>query len=293
MPTPSPMLAQLSSEIAALVAAAAPSTVALAARHRSASGFFWRPNVVVAASDSIDADDGSEIDVISQGGCVRMKLAGRDPATDIAILTSEAANGTPLSLGGSESVAAGQTVVVAGRSAHGVGCAVGCVSLAGDAWESMRGGRIDQRIGLDLRLRRELEGGPVLNAAGAAIGMAAPGPRRRTVVIPASTIERIAATLLQHGRIKYGYLGVAGQPIRTLERAALMVLGLDSSGPAQQAGILQGDIILSVAGKAVGSPRRLRRALGPDTVGHAVPCELIRGGQPLTVSVTVGERQSR
>ena len=302
MPNPAPLLSQFSSEIAALVAAAAPATVAIATRERASSGFFWRPNVVVAASDAIDADHGSEIEVISQAGRARMKLAGRDPATDVAILTSEAVSGAPLALAASAVVAAGEAVVVTGRSAHGVGCAVGFVSLVGEAWESMRGGKIDQRIGLDLRLRRELEGGPVLNAVGLVIGMAVAGPRRRTVVIPAATIERIAVTLLEHGRIKYGYLGVAGQPIRpqaaagstgSEARTGLVVLGLDTGGPAHQAGILQGDIITSVAGKPVGSPRQLRRSLGPDTVGRAVPCEIVRAGARMTVNVTIGERQSR
>ena len=142
----------------------------------------------------------------------------------------------------------------------------------------------------------------MLDAAGAAIGMAVRGPRRRTLVIPASTIERIAARLLQDGRIKQGYFGVAGQTIR-LETATtpqggpaqtgLMVLRLDRNGPAHAAGILQGDIITSIAGKPIGSPRELRRSLGPDTVGRSVACTIIRAGQPLTRDVAVTERQTR
>ena len=98
MPSPAPLLSQFSSEIASLVAAAAPSTVAISTRDRNASGFFWRPNGVVAASDAIDAEHGSEIEVISHAGPIRMTLAGRDRATDVAILTSATAQGAPMAL---------------------------------------------------------------------------------------------------------------------------------------------------------------------------------------------------
>ena len=72
-----------------------------------------------------------------------------------------------------------------------------------------------------------------------------------------------------------------------------MVLRLDRSGPAHQAGILQGDIITSIAGKPITSPRELRRSLGPDTVGRSVTCTIIRAGQPITLDVVVTERQVR
>ena len=125
------------------------------------------------------------------------------------------------------------------------------------------------------------------------------GPRRGTLVIPAATLQRISADLLQHGRIRHGYLGIAGQPIRpqstTTDTAqnGLLVLSLDAGGPARQAGILQGDIITAVAGKPIGSPRQLRRSLGPDTVGCSVSCALIRAGQSMTLDITVGEREAK
>ena len=301
--TPNPstsLLSRFSSEIAILVATAAPSTVSISIKDHMASGFLWRPDVVVAPSEAIDADHGSEITVETHSGPVQMKLAGRDPSTDIAILTAASPAGTSLPLATATPVHVGEAAIVAARSRHGVSCAVGFVSLAGGPWESMRGGKIEQRITLATRLEPNQEGGPVLNAGGACIGMAVLGPRRRTLVIPAATIERIAPDLLQNGRIKRGYLGVAGQPIRLQTTAALgepkiglLVLRLDTGGPAQHAGILQGDIITSIAGKPIGSPSHLRRSLGPDTVGHTVPCAIIRAGQPVTLDVAVTERQSR
>lgn len=305
MPSPTPsLLQQFSSEIAGRVAAAAPSTVSIATKDHMASGFFLQPGVVVTASEALDGDRGSEIEILCVAGKTRMTLAGRDPSTDIAILTGDAATGAALQLAADATIIAGEAAIVVGRSPHGVSCAVGFVSLAGAEWESMRGGRIDRRIRLDNRLERHQEGGPVLNAAGQCIGMAVLGPRRGTLVIPSATLQRISADLLQHGRIQHGYLGIAGQPIRpqpvgpaTAQNGGagtgLLVLSLDAGGPARLAGILQGDIITAVAGKPVGSPRQLRRSLGPDTVGRSVSCLLIRAGQPMTLDITVGEREPK
>ena len=294
------LLSQFSSEIANLAASAAPSTVAITGRGRAASGFFWRPTVVVTASEALDAERGATIEVLSSAGRIPMTFAGRDPSTDIAILTSAATTGVALALA-TGPVKTGEVTIVAGRSAHGTSSAVGFVSLAGDAWESMRGGRIDSRLRLGTRLERHQEGGPVLNAEGAVIGMAVFGPHRRTLVIPSSTIERIATTLLTDGRIKRGYLGIAGQPVRPqlakaegseTARFGLLVLHLDTGGPAHRAGFLQGDIITAIGDKPIGSPRQLRRSLTTDMVGQTLACNLIRAGQPMTLDVTIADRHA-
>jgi DNA-binding CsgD family transcriptional regulator len=86
--------------------------------------------------------------------------------------------------------------------------AFGGIAAVGAAWQSMRGGTIDARIELDLRLRRRAEGGLVVDGAGGAFGMAVRGPRGRTLVIPAATIDRVAGQLLAHGRVQIAYLGV-------------------------------------------------------------------------------------
>ena len=169
------------------------------------------------------------------------------------------------------------------------------VSRSTGAWQSLRGGDIDARVELDVRLRRSAEGGLVLDAGGQAIGMAVFAPRRQALVVPAATIERVADALATHGRIARGYLGLAMQPVALdgTRRSGVMVMSVDSHGPGAAAGMQQGDIILACNGDPVGQVRALVRKLGPETVGQSVTLEVSRGGQVQPVRIAVGERPAR
>ena len=116
--------------------------------------------------------------------------------------------------------------------------ALGVVSRAAGAWESMRGGEIDAGIELDPRLRQSAEGGLAFDVAGQAIGMAVFGPRRRVLVIPSGTIERVVAMLESHGRIARGYLGLGLQPVALQggEGSGAIVMSVDPQGPGAAGG---------------------------------------------------------
>lgn len=166
---------------------------------------------------------------------------------------------------------------------------LGMVSRSGAAWRSLRGGEIDARIELDVRLRQSQQGGLALNAAGVPFGMAVLGPRR-VLTIPAATIERVAAQLEKSGRIARGYLGVGLQPVRLDDGLGAMVMDVDKAGPSAAAGIRQGDVIVAVNGEKLSGVRALSRGLGPQSVGTVVELTVHRGGEPLNFKVTVGER---
>jgi S1-C subfamily serine protease len=155
----------------------------------------------------------------------------------------------------------------------------------------MRGGEIDGRIELDMRLRRTAEGGLAVNAAGQAFGMTVFGPRRRVLVIPAATLSRVAARLEAHGRIPRGYLGLGLQPV-TIEGggSGIMVMSVDPKGPGAAAGIHQGDVLVSWDSKPVGGLQPLLRSLGPDSVGKLLVLELRRGGETRQAKLQIGER---
>lgn len=287
---PNQSLIHLSDALADAVAATAPSLVSIHSHRARSSGFAWRPDLVVTADEAL-AEDG-EIAVTLPGGDPRpASIVGRDPTTDVALLRVDGGRLPAVSLA-VEPTRAGALVLAVGGGEGVPLQAFGAVALAGPGWRSLRGGEIDARIELDLRLRREAEGGLVINASGQALGMAVFGPRRRVLVIPSATIERVAAKLETHGRVARGYLGLGLQPVRVdgVEGAGVMIMSVDRDGPGAAAGVVQGDVIVAWDGRPLGSARALLRALGPDSVGKTVTLGLRRGGSPIELPITIGER---
>jgi S1-C subfamily serine protease len=119
--------------------------------------------------------------------------------------------------------------------------------------------------------------------------MAVLGPRR-VLVIPTATIERVATKLETHGRIARGYLGVGLQAVKLDDGVGAMVMSVDKTGPSAAAGIRQGDVIVGWNGEKLTGVRSLLRSLGPDSVGRVVELSIQRGGEPVQVKLTIGER---
>jgi S1-C subfamily serine protease len=180
----------------------------------------------------------------------------------------------------------------------GVSARLGLVNLAGPQWHSLAGGLIDRRIALDLRLARTEEGGPVFSAAGAFLGMSTFGARVRVLVIPAATLERIVPLLLKDGRVARGWLGVALHPVAVPDAlhatagqpSGMMVMSLAEGGPAAKAGIVPGDIVLSVNGAQALGFRRIAAQLAPDSIGRTAALRIVRGGSVLSLDAVVGAR---
>lgn len=300
---PTISLAAFSDQLAALVEQAAPSIVAVHGGGR-ASGIHWRPGVIVTAEEALERDDDITV-TLPDGRSVAATLAGRDPTTDVAVLRFAPDGLAAAETGDAGSLRAGNLVVAVGRSEVGPVAAMGTVAIAGSAWQSQRGGMIDRLIRLDLALSRYGEGGALVDAAGRVVGMTVPGPRRRVLAIPASTIDRVTDLLLAKGRVPRGYLGAGLQTVTTGRRRSategsaeggargVIAIGIDPDGPASRAGMVVGDIITGWAGEPVGSVRDLLRRLGPDSVGQNVELQILHGGAPATLEVTVGERPQR
>jgi S1-C subfamily serine protease len=286
IPTP---LSAFSAAVADLVRAAAPGVVSVKSQHAQSSGFVWRPGLVVAAENAL-ADDGA-IDIVAHDGAsARAELVGRDPSSDVALLRVQRADLPQVPPSGGGPTAGALALVVAARDGAPA-ASLGIVSYAGPQWRSMRGGVIDARIELSAGLRRSSEGGLALDAEGRAFGMAVFGPRRRTLVIPTATIDRVAATLVAKGRVARGYLGLGLQPVK-LDGGGLglMAISVDARGPGAAAGVKQGDVIVAWNGEPLRGVHHLMRLMGPDSVGSTVKLSLRRAGEPLELEVTIGER---
>jgi S1-C subfamily serine protease len=281
------ILASFSSALAGIVAQIAPAIVSVHSHRARASGFVWKPGLVVTADEAL-ADEGEVAIKLSDGTARPASIVGRDHTTDIALLRFDATNIAPAEL--SPTVPAlGSLAAVVAAERGSPSAALGVVSLVGPRWRSLRGGEIDARVELGVRLHHSHQGGLALDASGEAVGMAVLAPRR-VLVIPTATIERVAANLETHGRIARGYLGVGLQAVKLDDGVGAMVMSVDKTGPSAAAGIRQGDVIVGWSGEKLAGVRSLLRSLGPDSVGTVVELSVQRGGEPMQFKLTIGER---
>ncbi|QKC82488.1 S1C family serine protease [Mesorhizobium sp. NZP2077] len=278
-----------SQAIADLAAQAAPATASFATHHhRTASAFHWGDGYFVTAEEAVEA--GEEIELtLASGETAKAELVGRDPSTGVALLKPADAGTAPV-LAKADAVRPGNIAIAIGNSRGSALAVSGSVGEVGPAWRSMRGGTIDRRINLAVGAGGRFEGGPVLDATGALIGMLLFGPRGRALVMPYETIERAVATLREKGHVARGYLGAGLHPVRDRDARGAMVMSLDDNGPAKAAGLSLGDIIVAWNGEAVHGPRDLIRRLGPDSAGVSVTLGVVRGGEQRDVALTIGEK---
>jgi S1-C subfamily serine protease len=293
------VLAQFSNALATRVEAAKNAVVAIRLAHgRHLTGMAWRSDIVVASEQSLPRKD--EFELVAAGGSVlTAKIAGRDPSTNIAILRPATPMASP-SITAGEARSGAVALAIGADGAGGASVRLGLVNLVGPEWHSSRGGLIDRRIVLDVSVGRREEGGPVFDAGGGCLGMSTFGPRGQVIAIPTATIERVVPQLDKDGRIARGWLGVALQAVAVPDAlresadqsSGLMVMSVVEGGPAAQAGIVAGDIILSVDGTPAHRFRKIARHFGADSIGRKADLRLIRSGAVMTVQTTIAERHA-
>jgi S1-C subfamily serine protease len=293
------LLGQFSNALAARAEVAKSSVVAIRLAHeRHVTGMLWHSGIVVTSEQALPRKDDFEL-VAPGGSILTARIAGRDPSTNIAILKPVEQIASPAIAAG-EAHAGAVALAIGADGTGGASARLGLVNLAGPEWHSSRGGLIDRRILLDVRLAHREEGGPVFDAAGTCLGMSTFGPRGQVIAIPTATIERVVPQLARDGRIARGWLGVALQAVAVPDAlresadqsSGLMVMSVVENGPAAQAGILAGDIILSVDGTSAHRFRKIARHFGADSIGRKAELRLIRSGAVMTVQTTIAARQA-
>ena len=275
--------------------------VAVNAGHRvAASGTHWRPGVIVTASHLVRR--ATDVDVIlPDSKIVKGTMVGRDSTTDIAAVRFDS-QATLATLPHASSAKVGELVLAVARSGRGeLSASAGIVARVGGPWQSWRGGQIDRLLRPDLRLYPGQSGSALVNGRGELLGINTVVLARESVItLPTETVDRVVTELLERGHIQRPYLGIAMQEVQlprewrsgaaSDQEHGLLVMHVAPDGPAKQAGINLGDVIISADGKPVQGVRQLHRLLSEKRTGEAIRLHIARGGSFTEAEVTLGDR---
>jgi S1-C subfamily serine protease len=277
------------------------STVVVDARKRyPASGIAYSDDLVLTADHVVTREENIKV-LLPDGKSVSATIAGRDPGSDLAVLRLAEKVLTPART--SDSFKVGQLVLALGRpNSAGMQASWGIITAVSGPARTFRGGMLDEYIQTETTPYPGFSGGPLVNTEGEVLGLNTSGlTRGSSLTIPVKVAWRVADELAKHGTVKRGYLGVRTQPVELAESArkalqreqthGLLVLWLEEGGPAEKGGLFVGDTLVAISGQPVGDADDLFSALNSDTVGKAIAVEVLRGGRPETVTVTVGERK--
>jgi S1-C subfamily serine protease len=295
-------LIELSNALAQATDRAAASVVAVHTERRgSSSGIVWRSGVIVTSEHALRRDEEIQV-TLPDGRVVSASLAGRDPSSDIAVLKCAEANNAAPEFGDVATLKPGNLTLVVGRTrASGPVAALAVVSLVASDRRTWTGASIVPYIRLDVELQPTAVGGAVIDARGSTVGLATPRfARFGAIAVPASSINKITDTLLQRGHIPRGYLGVGLQPVRLpdalrdklqwREKTAAIVMDVHPGGSADKAGIVIGDILISMAGQPVTGLEDVQSHLAGEAIGKTLPLKFVRGGAIQDGNIVVAER---
>ena len=294
------LLAQLSDSLAGTVEAAGPGVVRVEGRRRlPATGIVWAAEGVIVTANHVVKRDEKIVIGLADGERTTATVAGRDPSTDLAVLKADASDLAAVERANGD-LHVGHLVLALGRPGRTVQATLGIVSALGDSWRTRMGGQIDRYLQTDVVMYPGFSGGPLVGAGGQVIGLNTSALARGvSLTVPLATVERVADTLLAHGRMQRGYLGVSTQPARLPEaikeeagqETGLLIVNVEPGSPADEGGLVLGDTIIGLSGSAVRQHDDLLALLTGDVVGQKTPVQIVRGGELRTVNVNVGQRQ--
>ena len=273
-------------------------------RAGAGSGFIVTPDGF-ALTNSHVVHGATELKVmLTDGRRLAAQLVGDDPDTDLAVVRIDATDLMPAELGDSDALRPGQVAIAIGCPL-GFQCTVttGVISALGRSLRALNGRMMDAIIQTDAALNPGNSGGPLVNTRGEVIGvntatiMAAQG---LAFAVPVNTARDVAATLINHGRIRRGFVGFGGQTVPLVrqvvryyqlpQESGVLVIAVEPESPAQAAGLAEGDIIIRAGEHGATSIEAIQRVLTQATIGMPMPLTVLRGTELVTLTAVPAER---
>lgn len=273
----------------------------------SGSGFVFTPDGFILTNSHV-VHGANKIDVtLLDGNSYIADLVGDDPDTDLAVIRINAPNLIVVNLGDSQQIRVGQLVIALGNP-FGFQCTVtaGVVSALGRSLRALTGRLIENVIQTDAALNPGNSGGPLALPTGEVIGV------NTAIIAPAqgicfatgiNTAKFVAARLIKDGRITRAYIGIAGQNVPILRRIVYyynlqidrgaMVVNIETGSPAHKAGLLSGDIIVSLDSKPIAGIDDLQKQLTDQAVGIKSTISVIRRAEKIDLDIIPAESKLR
>lgn len=294
------VLVNLSTALAGVVEQVGPSVVRVDDGSRlTASGVIWSEDgIIVTTSHGVERDESLAIE-LADGTRHAATLVGRDPDTDLAVLRVNATGLPAIRQANSGDVKVGNLVMALGRPGTlGLQATIGIISAK---IESQSEGQDEHILNTDAVLYPGFSGGALVNVNGEVAGITNLMFGRGTgVALGVPVVSRVVDAIQKHGRVQRGYLGISTQavPLPTgllkkldlAQERGLLVVQVESGGPAEQGGVYLGDIIIGLDDQVVQDVDGLRSKLGSMYADQTVSLRLIRGGELQNVQVTLGAR---
>jgi len=295
-------LTSFSNELTKLVQQASSSVVAVHARRRfPSSGVHWGTDLVVTADHTVSREEEIRV-TLPDGRSAEASLLGRAPGADIAALKVPGLGAPALAANNEATPVLGEFALVVGRSPDsGPNASLGIIGAVSGPWRTWRGGRLDRYVRLDATLYPNSSGGIVLNARGGILGIATSFLSRVAgLAISASDVTRVTKELLEKGYIPQSYLGVGVYPAAIPESlqsklslsndSGILILSVEKGGPADRAGVLLGDVLLSLGSAQMERVEDLQSFCASAPIGQAVNARFVRAGSLIELSIVLAER---
>jgi S1-C subfamily serine protease len=273
----------------------------------SGSGFIIAPDGFILTNSHV-VHQATQITVnLPDGRNYAAQLVGDDPDTDLAVVRIDAPQLVHVRLADSENLRVGQVVIAIGNPlGFQASVTAGVISALGRSMHSQSGRLIDNIIQTDAALNPGNSGGPLVSSAGEVIGVNTAMIRPAQGIcfaIASNTAKFVAGWLIRDGRIRRSYIGVAGQNVPLHRRivrfynlpleTGVLVVSVEKSSPAEQAGLREGDVIIAFNEKPIGSIHELHKVLMGEQIGVQSQITIIRHTEKLAIAITPAESPAR
>jgi S1-C subfamily serine protease len=290
----------LSSQLADAVESVAQSVVRIeSGRRRPASGVVWSDDgLIVTVAHAVERDDRIGVG-LPNGDLVEATIVGRDSGTDVALLRLASQKLPAAGFRKLDGARVGQLAIAVGRPGKNARASLGVLSALGESWRTPSGGTLERFVQPDIGLSIVHSGSVLVDVEARAFGLnTAALLRGAALTVPTVTLERVVSALLEHGRVRRGYLGVAVHPARLPselasslgQEAALIAVAIQPGGPGQGAGVLLGDVLLELGGVRLGSVGELQSVLDEQNIEQELALRVLRAGRVEVLSLRVGAR---